>query len=499
MGVENAVSAVGGFPGEGEPAPFAVELGAPLDQLLNQAGAFGNQYPDCFRITEAGAGDEGVLFMKFYPVVIAENDGNSTLGILRRRFFEGILGDDQNVTGRSQIDSCTHTGDPGADHQEICFEEVLRIRYHSSWYNFCMPTYMVKTRQRHYPAVVERGAIATLADHLPAGTGKLFVITTEDVWSLHGARLRVGLGSRKHTVLLFPGGEERKRLSEVERLAEQMVEAGGDRSSVVITFGGGIVDDVGGFVAASFMRGVPVIQIPTTLLAQVDAGVGGKTGVNLVSGKNLVGAFHQPLAALIDPDVLGTLPVREYRAGLYEALKTGIIRSEPLFRLMVERREEMLALDPDIVVEMVARSVEIKAEVVSADERESNLRRILNFGHTLGHALEAETGYSRLLHGEAVAFGMRAAVHLACLRGDLSRVEDDRIVEAIAAYGALPPLDDLRAERLIGRLRSDKKTVKGAVHFVLPVRIGEVKVVSGISEDLIVEAVNRALRELAEK
>ena len=173
-----------------------------------------------------------------------------------------------------------------------------------------------------------------------------------------------------------------------------MVRRGGDRSSLVIAFGGGVVDDVAGFLAAIFMRGIPVIQIPTTLLAQVDAGVGGKTGVNLVAGKNLIGAFHQPLAVLTDPDVLATLPEREYRAGLYEVIKCGVIRSPVLFRLMSERQSDVLARDSEIVEKMIAESVRIKAEVVSADEREGDLRRILNFGHTYGHALEAETGYS---------------------------------------------------------------------------------------------------------
>ncbi len=360
-----------------------------------------------------------------------------------------------------------------------------------------MLTYLVKTRQRRYPAIVGRGTIAGLADHIPPGVGKLFVITTEDVWSLHGDKIIAVLGNREHSVLLFPGGEGNKRLSEVERLAEQMVEAGGDRSSVVITFGGGIVDDVGGFVAASFMRGIPVIQIPTTLLSQVDAGVGGKTGVNLVSGKNLVGAFHQPLAALIDPDVLGTLPEREYRAGLYEVLKTGVIRSEPLFRLMTEQCEKVLAMEPDIVVEMVARSVEIKAEVVSSDERESDLRRILNFGHTLAHALEAETRYSKFLHGEAVAFGMRAATHLACLRGGLAPATGEEIVKAIEAYGPIPSLRGIDAGKLVRRLKSDKKTIQGSVHFVLPVRIGEVRIVADIGDELITEATAKALAESA--
>ena len=360
-----------------------------------------------------------------------------------------------------------------------------------------MPTFVVETKQRRYPAIVERGAIAELPAHLPGSAGKVFVITTEDVWRPHGHRLEAALRRRDHAVLFFPGGEERKRLAEVERLAEQMSAAGADRSSVVVAFGGGIVGDVGGFVAASFMRGVPVIQIPTTLLAQVDSGVGGKTGVNLTAGKNLVGAFHQPLAALIDPEVLSTLPEREYRAGLYEVLKTGVIRGAGLFRLMVDRRSAVLAQDQETVLDMVARSVAIKAEVVSADERESDLRRILNFGHTLGHALEAETRYGQLLHGEAVAFGMRAATHLARLTGDLSEADEEQIVNAIASYGPLPAVRGVTAGALARRLRSDKKTIQGAVHFVLPVRIGAVKVVSGIDEQTILRAAAQSLEELA--
>jgi 3-dehydroquinate synthase len=245
------------------------------------------------------------------------------------------------------------------------------------------------------------------------------------------------------------------------------------------------------------MRGIPVIQAPTTLLAQVDAGIGGKTGVNLAAGKNLLGAFHQPLAVLIDPDVLGTLPEREYRAGLYEVLKTGVIRSAELFGLMLEERERILGLDPAIVTEIIARSVAIKAEVVSADERESDLRRILNFGHTLGHALEAETAYARLLHGEAVAFGMRAATHLAHMAGYLNAADRDLILRAIALYGPIPPLEGVEAPNLVARLGRDKKTIQGKVHFVLPVAIGAVKVVSGLEEGLILEATRTALAELA--
>jgi 3-dehydroquinate synthase len=270
-----------------------------------------------------------------------------------------------------------------------------------------------------------------------------------------------------------------------------MIDLGGDRQSVVIAFGGGIVTDMAGFLAAMFMRGIPVIQIPTTLLAQVDAAVGGKTGVNLANGKNLIGAFHQPLAVLVDPAATQTLPDREYRAGLYEVIKHGIIASEPLFRLMTQRRDQVLAKCTAEVTEIIAESVRIKAEVVSADEKENGLRRILNFGHTFGHALEAETKYERFLHGEAVAWGMKAAAHLAVLAGMLPDARE--IIGAIESYGAIPGLDGISVDALQRRLTADKKTVRGKVHFVLPVAIGKVEVVSGISEKHVTSAIEQAM------
>jgi 3-dehydroquinate synthase len=357
-----------------------------------------------------------------------------------------------------------------------------------------MPSYEVQTPHESYQAIVERGILMRAGEHLPEKTGKVFVITAEDVWRHHGAKLEHGLAGRPHTTLFFPGGEERKRLASVEALADQMVSECGDRSSMIVAFGGGIVTDLGGFLAAIFMRGIPVLQVPTTLLAQVDAGVGGKTGVNLVSGKNLIGAFYQPLATLIDPDVLATLSNREYRAGLFEVIKCGIIRSPGLFRLLVEKREEVLARKPDIVLEMIGESVRIKAEVVSADERESGLRRILNFGHTIGHALESETGYSRYLHGEAVAFGMKAAAYLARKTGHLPESELAAILDAITLYGPVPPPYGIPAERLLARLKNDKKTLQGSVHFVLPEKIGQATVVSGIREPLVLSAIQAALK-----
>jgi 3-dehydroquinate synthase len=362
-----------------------------------------------------------------------------------------------------------------------------------SWYNVIMPSFAVETPQRRYVAIVERGILARLPDYVPASARKVFVVTSEDIWKLHGSKIEQALGSREFHALFYPGGEERKRLSAAEELADQMVAGGADRTSVVIAFGGGIVNDIGGFLASAFMRGIPVIQAPTTLLAQVDASIGGKTGVNLVSGKNLFGAFHQPLAVLIDPDVLATLPDREYRAGVFEVVKCGIIRSPELFELMANSVPDVLRRDADVLDAMIAESVRIKAEVVSADEREGDLRRILNFGHTIGHALEAETAYKHFLHGEAVAFGMRAATYLAHLCGHLESEDATEILDAIARYGPIPSLDGIRAQSLAARLSSDKKTIHGNVHFVLPVRVGEVKVVSGVAEKLVVEAIWSAL------
>lgn len=341
--------------------------------------------------------------------------------------------------------------------------------------------------------MVERGILERAASLLPPPAGRTFVITERGVWERHCGRLAAALAGRSHEVLFYPGGEENKRLAAVESLAEEMVCRGGDRSSLVVAFGGGVVTDVAGFVAAIFMRGIPVVHIPTTLLAQVDAAIGGKTGVDLACGKNLAGAFHQPLAVLIDPEVLGTLPDREFRAGLFECLKCAIIRSPELFSLMAAESAAALARRPDVVDRLIAESVRIKAEVVSADERESGLRAILNFGHTIGHALEVETGYTRFLHGEAVAFGMRAATYLAERTGHLAAETAVDILNAIEAYGPVPLLSGVTPDALVSRTLFDKKTLQGRVRFVLPVRIGEVKVVQGLDETVVRMAIQEAI------
>jgi 3-dehydroquinate synthase len=358
-----------------------------------------------------------------------------------------------------------------------------------------MPVFQVATPQRTYSAVVERGVINRVAEFVPEGSGLIFAVSTRDVWEIYGDQVRKALGSRGCEVLFFAGGEDNKRLSHIEQLAEQMMERGGDRSSLVLAVGGGIVTDMAGFLAAIFMRGVPVIQVPTTLLAQVDAAVGGKTGVNLVSGKNLIGSFHQPLAVLIDPAVLDSLPDREYHAGLYEIIKAGVIRSEPLFQLLKERSAEVLGKSPEVVDWIIAESVRIKAEVVSSDERESGLRRILNFGHTFGHALEAETHYTRFLHGEAVSWGMRAATRLAETLEMISPEEATAIIKVLEAYGPIPDCKGVSRVGLQIRLMKDKKTIQHRIHFVLPVKIGEVVVRSDVPIAAAHNAIERALTE----
>jgi 3-dehydroquinate synthase len=358
-----------------------------------------------------------------------------------------------------------------------------------------MAQFQVSTPQHTYPAVVERGAIECLTTFLPSGHGRIFLISTRDVWHLYGKRVLAALDGRPSETLFFTGGENNKRLSHIEQLAGQMAENGADRSSLVVAVGGGIVTDMAGFLAAIFMRGIPVIQIPTTLLAQVDAAVGGKTGVNLVAGKNLIGSFHQPLAVLIDPSVLASLPPREYLAGLYEIVKSGVIRSEPLFRILADRRNEVLAQAPEVLDHIIAESVRIKAEVVSADERESGLRRILNFGHTFGHALEAETRYTRFLHGEAVSWGMRAATYLAARLEMIPSADSSAIISVLDNYGPIPNCDRISRTELQVRLLRDKKTIQNRVHFVLPVRIGEVAVCSDVSIAAVQHAIDRALAD----
>jgi 3-dehydroquinate synthase len=349
--------------------------------------------------------------------------------------------------------------------------------------------------------VAGSGLIQSLAPRIERVAGRLprrvFVLTSAPIWALWGEAFQSSFADPP-IALFLPPGEEHKTLKSVEGLLRQMVEAGGDRGSLLIAFGGGIVGDVGGFTAAIFMRGIPYAQVPTTFLAQVDSSVGGKTGVNLPEGKNLVGSFHQPLAVFADIGLLGTLPDRELRAGLMESVKAGIIRDRALVRFMEEHAVDVLTRDPKALEKVIAASIRMKAGVVNADERESGLRMILNFGHTVGHALEQATGYKTLLHGEAVGWGMVAALYLARERGTISSRQFERLESLIHLYGPLPALK-LRAAKVVGVTEGDKKNVGGVRRFVLPLGIGNAGVVEDVTAAELEAAVGYMLARTAER
>ena len=345
-----------------------------------------------------------------------------------------------------------------------------------------MQTIRVETPSAKYDVVTGSGLLAELAPRIARVLKKLprriFVVTSPEIWALWHSMQQ---SFRQAPVVLFlPPGEAHKTIKSAERLTREMVRAGGDRSSLLIAFGGGIVGDVGGFVAAIFMRGIEYVQVPTTFLAQVDSSVGGKVGVNLPEGKNLVGNFLQPQAVFADIDVLGTLPDRELRAGLMESVKAGIIRDRALVRFMEEHAEEILRREPKALERVIAASVRMKADVVRKDERESGLRMILNFGHTVGHALEQSTRYKAMLHGEAVGWGMIAALHLARGRGTITGGQMERLERLIYRYGPLPKLK-VKTERVLAATGSDKKNVGGVRRFVLPVGIGDAGVVEDVT------------------
>lgn len=351
---------------------------------------------------------------------------------------------------------------------------------------------------RPYQAWIENGLLtragSILGELLPQAS-RIFVVTVAPVRKRWGSKFVAVLKSAGFSpqVILMPDGEPSKRLATVEAMAEKLARMGADRKAVIIALGGGVVGDVAGLLASLYMRGVEFVQVPTTVLAQVDASVGGKTGVNLIAGKNLVGTFHHPKVVLIDPNVLKTLPDREFRAGLYEALKCGIIGNVELFLRFEQNRARILKRDPVELEWLIAQSVKLKAEVVSADEHEGGLRRVLNLGHTIGHALETETNYRSLLHGEAVAWGMIAASNIALAVGRTDSVTAGRIADAVLSLGRLPEVN-VSARKILGRLQSDKKTQNGVVHFVLPREIGKVEIASDVPEHAIIDSVEELRR-----
>lgn len=323
-----------------------------------------------------------------------------------------------------------------------------------------------------YPVLVGRGtsaALQALLDHSGIGPHRLFV-SSPLVWQLHGAAVASGAGGSEP--ILVPDGERSKTLATVGRVYEALIQRRADRATTIIAVGGGVIGDLVGFAAATFLRGLPLVQVPTTVMAQVDSAIGGKVGVNHPQGKNLIGAFHAPRAVVSDPAVLATLPRREFRAGLYEVIKYGVIANPGLIDLLSRERTRIFAREASVLSEMVAESSRIKARIVSADERESGLRRVLNFGHTVGHALEAVTRFRRYRHGEAVAYGMLAALALGAARGITPADTHERVATLITQLGPLPPVVDLDAGEILGAIGHDKKIVKGTLHFVAATALG---------------------------
>ena len=299
------------------------------------------------------------------------------------------------------------------------------------------------------------------------------IITDDVVGPLYAARVAASLGDARVQVLTIPTGEKHKTRESWALLTDRLLEAGFGRDTAVVALGGGVVGDLAGFVAATFMRGVPVVQLPTTLLAMIDASVGGKTGVDTPAGKNLVGAFHPPALVLSDPTVLTTLPAEQLRSGLAEAIKHGVITDESYFERTVAELPALLSrpAGPEMLG-LIARSIEIKAEIVARDEREGGIRKTLNFGHTLGHAIESESGY-RLLHGEAVAIGMVLESVLAEREG-IAESGTARRVRAAVERAGLPTErpSEMEPARLVAVTRSDKKARRGQAEFALPRRVG---------------------------
>jgi 3-dehydroquinate synthase len=341
-----------------------------------------------------------------------------------------------------------------------------------------------------YPVHIGAGLLRTIGALVDATLGagrRRIVVSNPLVWRLHGDR-HAGLSA--DPAILLSDGERFKTTQTVGRMYDALVRARADRATVIVALGGGVLGDTAGFGAATFLRGLPLVHVPTTLLAQVDSAIGGKVGVNHAAGKNLIGAFHPPRLVVADPDVLRTLPRREFRAGLYEVVKYGIIASRPLFDRVSASLKPLFDRDGAALLPVVTESAAIKARIVGEDERESGPRRALNFGHTVGHALEAVTRYRRFRHGEAVAYGMLAAAAIGASRGTMPEADRAALRELIRMMGPLPAVGDLRPADVRDAIRRDKKVVDGRLHFVLPGPIGTHQIVDNVTEAELAAAVS---------
>lgn len=358
-----------------------------------------------------------------------------------------------------------------------------------------METIRVRAAAGSYPVVSGRGALSRLGALVRElrPSGEVFVLSSPRVWRHWGrTALRALGGQPRERLILFDDREAAKRLGTVEAICRKLIRAQADRGAIVVAVGGGVVGDVAGFVAASYLRGVRLVHVPTTLVAQVDSAIGGKTGVNLPEGKNLVGAFYPPKLVVVDPIVLRTLSLRQFRSGVYEIIKYGVIADARLFEFLERDLEKLLRRNAAALARVAPRCLRAKAAVVGRDERESGRRQILNFGHTAGHALEAAARYRRFLHGEAVGWGLLAATLLSVAADGLAERDAARIARLIARCGPLPEFPRAAPRAILGYIEGDKKSRRGRVRWVLARRIGAAD--TGIAlPDTLVEAALRAL------
>ena len=341
---------------------------------------------------------------------------------------------------------------------------------------------------RSYAIRIGAGLLDDAATWRSALRGRhVLVVTDSNVAPLYLDRVRAGLASHAHDALVLPASEASKTLASAERIFDALATLGANRDGAIVALGGGVIGDLAGFAAACWMRGIDFVQMPTTLLAMVDSSVGGKTGVNVAAGKNLVGAFHQPRAVVADTSTLATLPPREYAAGLAEVVKYGAIGDASFFAWLERNADALLAHDAGVLAEAIAFSCAYKAGVVARDERETGERALLNFGHTFGHALEAERGYGELLHGEAIAIGMVVAATLSARSGRAGAEDAARLARLLSRFGLPTTLPPASADALLARMRLDKKNLGGRIRLILWRGIGKAEIASDVDEAAIRE------------
>ena len=354
-----------------------------------------------------------------------------------------------------------------------------------------MKTLTVNLEDRSYPIYI--GTNIGLDEKLyrkHISSKRVALITNEQIADLYLKEISHTLSSFDLKTLVLPDGETEKNLNTVEKTVEFLSDNGLDRDSTVIAFGGGVVGDITGFVASSYMRGIKFLQVPTTLLAQVDSSVGGKTGVNIKQGKNLIGAFYQPTAVIADTRFLNTLETRRFSEGLAEVIKYGLIYDSVFFEWLRENTNKILDIDPETMIQLIERCCQIKAAVVSQDEKEGSIRAILNFGHTFGHAIESLTDYSSFSHGEAVAIGMIMAANLSQYMGMVSSNDVENIRKSIDAFNLPTNKPNLDSNKFLEAMKRDKKSQDGEIRLILLESIGKAMITSDYPNELLMKTIS---------